>query len=261
MTDPSLPVEKVRMECLPDVTPTCDQRAEDLQTLSPGMQDKGTPVQGSSLTTCNQDPPQPAEPPVQEPATESTSELIGNAELSTAYPLVEEGKQPDSAPAPSDADRVPPESTQSEGQNLLLVEEPAMSHEPVLQEVTEPIAEGPSTPSPMPWDQIQEATLNIPLAEVQAAQDDAVPAATLPENVATGEAQGSHLETDQTLIPVPSESLFASMSWEEVLASIGDASESTGTIESKDSLQKLLRKFLRPSKESSRSARGRVCHC
>ncbi len=233
VTDPSLPVEKVRMECLPDVTPACDQRAEDLQTLSLGMQDKGTPVQGSSLTTCNQDPPQLAEPPVQEPATESTSELIGNAELSTAYPLAEEGKQPESAPAPSDADRVPPGSTQSEGQNLLLVEEPAMSHEPVLQEVTEPIAEGPSTPSPMPWDQIQEATLNIPLAEVQAAQDDAVPAATLPENVATGEAQGSHPETDQTLIPVPSESLFASMSWEEVLASIGDASESTGTIESK----------------------------
>ena len=150
--------------------------------------------------------------------------------------LVEEEKQPDSATAPSDADRVLPEPTQSEGQNLLLVEEPAMSHEPVLQEVTEPIAEGPSTPSPMPWDQIQEATLNIPQAEVQTAQDDAVPAATLPENVATGAAQGSHLETDQTLIPVPSESLFASMSWEEVLASIGDAAESTGTSNQRYSL-------------------------
>ena len=196
-----------------------------LQALSPEMQDGGTPVQEFSLTTCNQDPPQPAEPPVQEPATESTSKLIGNAELSTAYTLAEEGKQPESAPAPSDADRVPPESPRSEGQNPLLVDEPAMSHEPVLQEVTEPIAEGPSTPSPMPWDQIQEATLNIPQAEVQTAQDDAVPAATLPENVATGDAQGSHPETDQTLIPVPSESLFASMSWEEVLASIGDASD------------------------------------
>ena len=118
-----------------------------------------------------------------------------------------------------------------------------MSHEPVLQEVTEPIAEGPSTPSPMPWDQIQEATLNIPLAEVQTAQDDAVPAATLPENVATGDAQGSHPETDQTLIPVPSESLFASMSWEEVLASIGDASESTGTIESKGEPAEAVKKI------------------
>jgi len=231
VTEPSLPVEKIRMECAPDVTPARDQRAEDLQTLNPEMQDGDTPVQGSPLTPGNLDPLQPSGPPVQEPATESTPKLIGNAELSTAYTLVEERKQPDSAPAPSDVDRVLPEPTQSEGQNLLLVEEPAMSHEPVLQEVTEPIAEGPSTPSPMPWDQIQEATLNIPQAEVQTAQDDAVPAATLPENVATGAAQGSHLEMDQTLIPVPSEALFASMSWEEVLASIGDAAESTGTFD------------------------------
>ncbi len=233
VAEPSLPVENVHMEYLPDVTLACDQRAEDLQTLSPEMQDNATLVQEFSLTTHDQKPLDPAGPPVQESATESTLNLIENVEPSTARTLVEEERLPDPAPVLSDADQMLPELTPNEGQSLPIVEEPAMSHEPVLQEVTEPIAEGPSTPSPMPWDQIQEATLNIPQAVVQTAQDDSVPAATLPEIVATGDTQGSHLETDQTVIPVPSESLFTSMSWEEVLASIGDASESTGTTESK----------------------------
>ena len=213
VAEPSLPVENVPM--------------------SSKMQDRGTSVQEFSLTTHDQDPLEPAGSPVQESATESTLKLIENVESSIACPLVEEERLPDSAPPLSAADQMIPELTESEGQSLPMVEEPAVSHEPVLQEVTEPIAEGPSTPSPMPWDQIQDVTLNIPQAVVQTAQDDSVPAATLPEMVATGDPQGSHLETDQTVIPVPSDSLLTSMSWEEVLASIGSASESTGTIESR----------------------------
>jgi hypothetical protein len=212
----SLPTEHVQVEHLPEVILPIDV---------------GAHAQAFSLTTKDQESLPLAGPSVQKSHTEATFTPLEQMDSSIACAPVEEGKPPVSASVCADAHLMQQEPIHGEGQNLSIAEGPVVVHEPVLQEVTGPITEGPATPLPMPWDQIQEATLNIPQAAMQPAQDESVPAATLHE-IATTVDERPHPETDQTVIPVPSESSFTSMSWEEVLASIGDAKESADPTES-----------------------------
>ncbi|MEX5217636.1 MAG: hypothetical protein NW701_07400 [Nitrospira sp.] len=90
-----------------------------------------------------------------------------------------------------------------------------------LRAVTNPIAEAPPAPRPMPWDQIQDTTLSIPRpaedeTQVCTAQDIGAIPVLDPPNPAD----------DQPALPVSAESFLSSMSWEEILAAVGGGSSS-----------------------------------
>ncbi len=90
-----------------------------------------------------------------------------------------------------------------------------------LQEVTNPLAEAPATPLPMPWDQIQDTTLSIPRAIEDETQ---VPTPQEPESAPITEP--ADLRDDQPVLPVSSETFLSSMSWEEILAAVGGGASS-----------------------------------
>ena len=90
-----------------------------------------------------------------------------------------------------------------------------------LQEVTNPLAEAPATPLPMPWDQIQDTTLSIPRAI-----EDETQASTPQEPEPAPIIEPAGLRDDQPVLPVSSETFLSSMSWEEILAAVGSGASS-----------------------------------
>ena len=94
-----------------------------------------------------------------------------------------------------------------------------------LHEVTQPIAEPPSSPVSMPWDQVQDTTLSIPLPSLEPESEQ------MPDTETTGQTEEQSvtgttgMADDQPSLPVQPESLLSSMSWEEILAEVGKGAE------------------------------------
>jgi hypothetical protein len=134
-----------------------------------------------------------------------------------------------------------------------VVGEPMAVSDLSLREVTQPIAEAPSAPRPMPWDQVQDTTLAIPLPSVEPAEewDQASSQETHNQEAQVEEAsvQEPQVEEAQTFnhedhdlplkptessneqppLPVLPEVLLSSLSWEEILAAVGKRPEPSAT--------------------------------
>jgi hypothetical protein len=151
--------------------------------------------------------------------------------LDSPLKLLDEATVLPVAPTTSDRDQTPPPNiattecsfkTEPVSQSISdAIAVPDLS----LHEVTQSIADPPSTPVSMPWDQVQDTTLSIPLpsADLEIAQVLDAESAHSTEGLSIPES-AEEME-EQPSLPVQPDSLLSSMSWEDILAAVGKGPE------------------------------------
>jgi hypothetical protein len=222
---------------------------EDGVAVSPPAPDQEEPVRAEGLSDSSREAELRAEPVAE--STSSTMELLAqtSSELIAEAPLTPAPMPWDQVedvaveiPPPTDMSaRAPAEVASVSPMEVEVPLVPLDTASPTLQILTKashhPISSAPTSPAPMPWDQVEETTSTIlPITEPRPEVEGAG-AGNAIEPVATNHRDDAASPTQQSPASPPApEIISGGLSWEDILAAVDAMQASSAPAESASSI-------------------------